>query len=65
MSAAEEWKRLDRYGDIYDTIDWGNQVVQEHLTFHRNCLSYLQTKEKLTRAQNRLKKRQKKEIKMI
>ena len=49
-NAAEKWKGLDRYGGVYDTIDWGNQVVQEQLTFHRNCLSYLQTKKKLTQA---------------
>ena len=41
----------------------GNRLVQEQLTLHRNCLSYLQTKKELTRAQNRLKKRQKKENK--
>ena len=59
-NTAEEWKGLDRYdGGVYDTIDWGNRVVQEQLTL----LSYLQTKKKLTQAQNRLKKRQKEENK--
>ena len=38
-NAAEEWKGLDRYGGVYDTLDWGNGVVQEQLTLHRNCLS--------------------------
>ena len=62
-NAAEKWKGLDRYGGVYDTIDWGNRVVQEQLTLHRNCLFYLQTKKKLTQEQNRLKKRQKEENK--
>ena len=47
---------------VYDTIDWGNQIVQEQLTLHINCLSYLQTK-KLMEVQSRLKKRQKEENK--
>ena len=54
---AKQWKGLDKYGDVYDKIHWDKGASPEQSTFHRNCISYIQTTAKLTQAKNRLAKR--------
>ena len=47
------WKDLDKFGDVYERINWENGPQN---ICHRNCVSYMQTSRKFEQAKNRSKK---------
>ena len=49
-----QWKELDKYGGIYDGIDWEKSPIHEQSIFHRKCVTCMQTSAMLTQAKNRL-----------
>ena len=53
---AEEWKGLDKYGNVFNTVNWEEGPCGKNSTFHRKCVTYIQIAEKLAQAKARFQK---------
>jgi hypothetical protein len=53
---APNWKGLDRFGDVYDTVDWHLGPSGKHI--HPNCRLDISSSDKLNRAKSRQQKRE-------
>ena len=56
-NTAMQWKELDKYGGVYDGIDWEKGPIHEQWIFHREFVTYMQISAKLIQAKNRLERR--------
>lgn len=54
---ALNWKGLDRFGHVYDTVDWDLGPIGKHM--HANCRLDISSSDKLNRSKSRQQKREK------